>query len=201
MALNFVTAFPWVFIPKLECIPVGYLSSTAVAIFGEGSDWGVCPQGRSAQGGVYPRCVYPSMQWGRQPPPRGQTDTCKNITFSQLLLRAIITHPFFQVCFSTVGTSTTDCNTDNPEGEDLQILKVECNGKEQCSIMSHKDFFDPSDIQGCSYTSRYLEVDYRCISEFTFDQASSIQYLCIIPKSIVSVKNHCHRIHYIARNA
>ena len=42
------------------------------------------------QGGCFPRgclprgCVYPSMQWGRHTP-RGQTDTCENITFANFV--------------------------------------------------------------------------------------------------------------------
>ena len=60
---------------------------------------GFYPGGVSAQGSVCPGwgavvwClprrvsasgpggVYPSMQWGRHPPPCGQTDNCENITF------------------------------------------------------------------------------------------------------------------------
>ena len=41
---------------------------------------GVCPPGGS---------VYPSMQWGRHSH-CGQTYTCKNITFPQLLLRTVM---------------------------------------------------------------------------------------------------------------
>ena len=53
--------------------------------------WGLCSRGVSATevvsapAGCLPlvRGVYPSMHWGRHlPSPRGQTDTCKNITFA-----------------------------------------------------------------------------------------------------------------------
>ena len=55
-----------------ECIPVGCVPSTAVAICWEG----VCPEGGvSAQEGVcWGVCVYPSMHWGRHPPVNRMTD-------------------------------------------------------------------------------------------------------------------------------
>ena len=61
------------YIWKQECIPVGCVPSATVAVWGG-----------SAPGGW-----YPSMHWSR-PPPCGQTDTCKNITFATSL-RTVIT--------------------------------------------------------------------------------------------------------------
>ena len=45
------------------------------------SAWGVSARG----GGCLPGGVYPSMHWGRHPPPVDRmTDMCKNTTFPQL---------------------------------------------------------------------------------------------------------------------
>ena len=43
----------------------------------------------SAQGGLSRGGGYLSTGWGCRPPPCGQTDTCENITFPQLLLRTV----------------------------------------------------------------------------------------------------------------
>ena len=74
----------WPILFGQECIPVGCVSSAALPICGGGclpgvvSVWGVSAQGGlSAQEGCLPRgvsggiCtgVYPSMHWGRSPPP------------------------------------------------------------------------------------------------------------------------------------
>ena len=57
-----------------ECIPVGCVPSAAVAV-----SWGgVCRGCVSARGGV---CLLPGVHLS----PCGQTDTCENITFLQLL--------------------------------------------------------------------------------------------------------------------
>ena len=103
---------------KQECIPVGCVPSATVAISGGvlrggvsapgGGAWsegGVCSQGGclvrcgvSAPGGGWSGGVwYPSMHWGRPPPPVDRmTDTCKNITFATLLW----TVKMFQNCIS-----------------------------------------------------------------------------------------------------
>ena len=87
-------------ISKQECIPVRCILSTAVAILGGlpmgvpaqegdvfpgGGIWlgSVCT-GRYLPRGCLPRGVYTS--------PCGQTDTCENITFPQLLLWTVKTH-------------------------------------------------------------------------------------------------------------
>ena len=58
-----------------ECIPVGCVPSAAVAIC-----WvGCLPRG----------CLPGGLPGGCTPPPCGQTDTCENITFPQLLLRMV----------------------------------------------------------------------------------------------------------------
>ena len=68
---------------KQECIPVGCVPSTAVAI-----SRGVCSGGVCSWGGGW----YPSMHWGRPPPPVNRmTDRCKNITFTTSL-RTVITN-------------------------------------------------------------------------------------------------------------
>ena len=63
---------------KQECIPVGCVTSAAVAVC-----WGVCaPSGVCCRGGggrvgvIIPACTEAA------PPPCGQTDRCKNITFA-----------------------------------------------------------------------------------------------------------------------
>ena len=61
---------------KQECIAEECVPSAALAV------WGGCLPGVvSTQGGV---CLG-----GVHLPPRGQTDTCENITFPQLLLRTV----------------------------------------------------------------------------------------------------------------
>ena len=62
--------------------PGGACPGGCVCLSGGGclSRQGVCLPGGS---------VYPSMQWGRHSH-CGQTDTCKNITFPQLLLPTVI---------------------------------------------------------------------------------------------------------------
>ena len=76
---------------KQECIPVGCVPSTAVAVGGclpkrvsAGRGVSVCQRGKEGvcQRGCLPRGVYTSLLW--------QTDTCKNITFPQLLLWTVI---------------------------------------------------------------------------------------------------------------
>ena len=56
---------------------------------------GVClvPGGPPGPGGSgWSRAVWhPSMHWGRHPPPRGQTHTCKNITLATTSLRPVTT--------------------------------------------------------------------------------------------------------------
>ena len=75
---------------KQECIPVGCVLSAAVAVCWVGGG-GVCRGsvclGVSAWGGS---AQGVSAWWGCTHPPRGQTDTCENITFPQLLLRTVI---------------------------------------------------------------------------------------------------------------
>ena len=60
-------------VAQQECIPEGCVPSAAVAISGGGV---------SAQGRRLPRGGLPG---GCTHPPCGQTDSCKNITFPQLL--------------------------------------------------------------------------------------------------------------------
>ena len=56
------------------------------------------PGGSPCRGGLVPGwCLlrvggYPIMHWGRQPPPCGQTDACKNITFATSLRTVNITN-------------------------------------------------------------------------------------------------------------
>ena len=71
-----------------ECIPVGCVPSSAVAIPSRGvsasgvSAWGRLPMGMvSAWGECLPRGMCTS--------PHGQTDACENIIFPQLLLRTV----------------------------------------------------------------------------------------------------------------
>ena len=81
-----------ILVTKQECIPVGCVPSTAVAVSG-----GICPRGGvSAQGclpegvcpvGCLPRGCVPRGMYTFQ---RGQTDTYKDITFLQLLLRMVM---------------------------------------------------------------------------------------------------------------
>ena len=61
----------WVSMNKQECIPVGCVPSAAVAV---------------CLGGCLPRGCLPR---GTYTSPCGQTDTCVNITFLQLLLRTV----------------------------------------------------------------------------------------------------------------
>ena len=117
-----------------------------------------------------------------------------------------IIYPFHRFVFQPSEHPQRTVTLTTPQGEDLQILKQRCNGEEQCSIMSHKDYFDPSDIQGCSYTSRYLEVDYRCISKFIFnclkhisdiwkkDKISLFAFLCYslkLLRKVIASLFHC----------
>ena len=87
-----------------ECIPVGCVLSAAVAISGKGGclpgrgclpgGGGVCPGVCVCFGGCLPRECTPL--WG-------QTDTCENITFPQLLLRTVITVHLEKSCnFNTI---------------------------------------------------------------------------------------------------
>ena len=80
---------------KQECIPVGCVPAThwpyaRVCFQGGVCSWGgVFPRGVSALGGVFflGGGWYPSMHWGRYPPPVNRiTHTCKNITLAQLHL-------------------------------------------------------------------------------------------------------------------
>ena len=70
---------------------IGVFSQGGVCIC-HGRIWpgGCPPRGVSAYGGVCPGGVYPRGGcWGCTPPIGGQTDTCENITFPQLLLRTV----------------------------------------------------------------------------------------------------------------
>ena len=104
---------PW----RQECIPVGCVLSTAVAIsggvsaWGVSAQWGVCSGELSAWGSVYlgavcaGGCLPTGMSargclprggvcpGGCTPPSCGQTDACENITFPQLLLRTVTIAP------------------------------------------------------------------------------------------------------------
>ena len=76
---------------KQECIPVGCIRSAVMAILGgvsaSGSRGIVHPLGRHPQADNSPRTQ-------RQiPPTLGQTDTCKNTTFPQLLLQMAASDP------------------------------------------------------------------------------------------------------------
>ena len=81
----------WKLSKKQERIPVGYVPSATVAVcwWGGGEGRGcLVPGGVPAPGGW-----YPSLHWGRPPPPCGQTDRCKNITFATSL-RMVINYVF-----------------------------------------------------------------------------------------------------------
>ena len=80
---------------KQDCIPVGCVTSAAVAVScgclpgGVSAQGGVCPGGVSAQGGVCLGCVSAQgcvSAWGGvcQTPLNRMTDRCKNITLPQL---------------------------------------------------------------------------------------------------------------------
>ena len=73
--------------PKQECIPVGWVGVSALGVSTLG---GVCLQGVSARGVCLPGGC---LARGFTPPSCGQTDTSKNITFPQLLLRTVKTKP------------------------------------------------------------------------------------------------------------
>ena len=75
----------------------GGVSAPGDLVGGVSSRGGVCSQGGLVWGSVYsrggiwsrgrgsaPGGVYPSMHWGRPPPPCGQTHACENITLAQL---------------------------------------------------------------------------------------------------------------------
>ena len=69
--------------------PGGYLPGGCLPGGVSVSAWVV---GLSAQAGVsvWEGCVYPSMHWGKHPPPVNTiNDACENITFLQLLLRLV----------------------------------------------------------------------------------------------------------------
>ena len=63
--------------------------------------WGVCSQGVSAPGGVCTRgcllpggvCGIPACTEADTPPPCGQTDACKNMTFATSLRTVIMSSP------------------------------------------------------------------------------------------------------------
>ena len=63
-------------LPKWGCLP--------------GRGGGVCLVG---EGGICPGGCLPDTGWWCTPPPCGQTDTCENITFPQLLLRTVKKQP------------------------------------------------------------------------------------------------------------
>ena len=63
-----------------DCIPVGCVPSAAVAVSGVGG----------LPGGCLPRrCTPPDPEADTPPPVNRITDTCKMITFPQLLLRTV----------------------------------------------------------------------------------------------------------------
>ena len=64
------------------CLPGGCLPGRGVCLPLRGE---CLPGGLTWGGGVCWGCVYPSMHWGRHPPPVDRmTDACKNITLAQL---------------------------------------------------------------------------------------------------------------------
>ena len=69
------------------CLPEGCLPGGVSACCGKH----VCPEGLSAQGVCLPGvCLPEGVLPGGVLPPCGQTDTCENITFPQLLLGTVI---------------------------------------------------------------------------------------------------------------
>ena len=89
-------------ITQQECIPEGCVPSAAVAVFGRCLPRGCLPGGCLPRGclprGCMPRgrwclpgeCLTRGVSgWGVYTSPCGQTDTCKNITFPQLLLQMV----------------------------------------------------------------------------------------------------------------
>ena len=64
------------------CLLPGGLSAPGGVVCSQG----VCPwEGVCSRGGLLLGGWYPSMHWGRHPPPCGQTHACKNITFATSL--------------------------------------------------------------------------------------------------------------------
>ena len=75
--------------PGVVCLGV---SAREVSAWG-GSAHGGLPRGGLPRGVSAWVCVYPSMQWGRHPPPLWTEfliHACENINFSQLLLRTVM---------------------------------------------------------------------------------------------------------------
>ena len=91
--LNFNFLFQVLFVPNENKSSTRMLSSRirTVRCSGRLLGGGVCPRGHGVcSGGLPGLCLpggecLPSALWGVHP--RGQTDTCENITFTQLLLR------------------------------------------------------------------------------------------------------------------
>ena len=84
--------------PEGQCVPKGVCVPGDCACLGGMHTWGcVCPGGRHAQG----VCVYPvGISHACPPPPdRILSTTCENITFPQLLLRAVINRDIFVFAF------------------------------------------------------------------------------------------------------
>ena len=81
------------YIAEQEYIPVGCVSSAAMAVLegGRGTG-GVSARGVSAQEGVCPGGCLSGVYTS---PPDRMTDVCENITFPQLLLRTVINKHFF----------------------------------------------------------------------------------------------------------
>ena len=90
---------------KQECIPVGCVPSATVAVCWGGAcsrGGGSAPGGCACSGGGVCSCSLGGGFWSRgvgvvsqhalrqNPPPHGQTDTCKNITFATSLRTLII---------------------------------------------------------------------------------------------------------------
>ena len=76
----------WAIIVEQECIPVGCVPSAAVAGCWGGGAWsGGCP--------VWGVASQHALR--QTPPPCGQTDSCKNITFATLLRTVINRKDFF----------------------------------------------------------------------------------------------------------
>ena len=111
---------------KQECIPVGYVPSTAVGA-------GCLPKG-VCQGlfrdvcvsslGVYLGCVCQGGVWGCTPPPWIEflTDACENITFLQLLLRTVINYIFYSFTLHYTNSKQFRC-----QGLQAQNLETTTN--------------------------------------------------------------------------
>ena len=91
---GFSSSILGIFSMQQECIPVGCVPSAAVAISPATYAWPLpcmpplpyMPPAIPAPCGTHP---LPRMPPCHAHPQRGQTDTCKNITFPQLLLRTV----------------------------------------------------------------------------------------------------------------